>query len=266
MAMAYNAQSSADFDRVEIRQIGFEDLRIALKQGWDDFLDRRGDILFVGIIYPIAVVFAVLFAFRVPLLPIVFPLFAGSALLGPIVATGYYEIAKRREAHRDVRWRHFFDVIRGPSNLAILALSIVLFLLFVVWIICAYAIYASTMGSLPPDTMRTPGEFIASVFSTPEGLRMLVFGNLAGLVFAVVALAMSICSFPMLVDRPVKWTTALRTSVRVALANPATTLTWGLIVVGLLLLGALPAFVGLAVVLPVLGYATWHLYTRAVAR
>ena len=266
MAMAHSAQSATDRHDIPIRKIGLHDLRVALRQGWDDFLDRRGDLILIGVIYPIGVFFAVLFAFKISILPIVFPLFAGSALLGPVVATGYYEIARRRENHIDARWSHFFDVIKGPSGFGIFSLSTVLFLLFVVWVLAAYAIYLATMGKVPPDTVRTAGDFIRSVFATSEGLRMLTIGNLTGMGFALVALSISICSFPMLVDKPVKWTTALRTSVRVAWANPFATIAWGFAVTALLVLGAIPAFIGLAVVLPVLGYSTWHLYTRAVVR
>lgn len=95
---------------------------------------------------------------------------------------------------------------------------------------------------------------------------MIVVGNLVGLVFALLTLAISVVSFPMIVDRPVNWATAAKTSFRVAWHSPITIAVWGLIVVGLLVLGAIAALVGLAVVLPVLGYATWHLYTRAVIR
>lgn len=266
MPVAQDAQSPADRYDVPIRKIGLHDLRVALKQGWDDFLDRRGDLIIIGLIYPIGVIFAVLFAFKISILPIIFPLFAGSALIGPIVATGYYEIARRRENHLDARWSHFFDVVRGPAGFGIISLSIVLFALFAVWVMAAYVIYLATMGNLSSESIRTAGDFIRSVFATSEGLNMLVIGNLVGMGFALVALGISLVSFPMLVDKPVTWPIALRTSVRVAWNNPVTTLAWGLTVTALLILGAIPAFIGLAVVLPVLGYATWHLYTRAVVR
>lgn len=95
---------------------------------------------------------------------------------------------------------------------------------------------------------------------------MMIVGNLVGLGFAIIVLAISVVSFPMLVDRPVGMGVAMRTSVRVAWKSPVTVAVWGLIVVGLLMLASLPALIGLAVALPVLGYATWHLYTRAVVR
>src|SRR3546814_9563383 len=93
---------------------------------------------------------------------------------------------------------------------------------------------------------------------------MIIVGNLVGLAFALVVLAISVVSFPMVVDGRAEAYEAVRTSVRVTMRNPGTVLLWGMIVALLLFIGCALAFVGLAVVLPVLGYATWHLYTRAV--
>ena len=131
------------------------------------------------------------------------------------------------------------------------------------WIAFAYGIYAATMG---PDYPHGIAEFFRRVFTTPSGWALIVLGNLAGAVFAVMVLVCSIVSFPMAVDKPVDPGTALDTSIRAARANPAMVAQWGVRVALLLLLGCLPAFIGLAVVLPVLGYATWHLYTRLVDR
>jgi uncharacterized membrane protein len=117
-----------------------------------------------------------------------------------------------------------------------------------------------------PQTPTSATTFVNAVLTTREGWAMIIVGNLVGLIFAILTLAISIISFPMLVDKPVGWDVAVRTSLRLVRENPVTAAIWGLIVVGLLVLGALPALLGLAVVLPVLGYATWHLYTRAVVR
>jgi uncharacterized membrane protein len=139
-------------------------------------------------------------------------------------------------------------------------------MLFLAWIAAAWFIYSATVGGLGPEAVSSVGAFLNAVFGTTEGWKMIIIGNLVGLGFAIVALAISVVSFPMIIDKNVNWGVALRTSVRVAWNNPMTVATWGLIVVGLLILGALPGLVGLAVVLPLLGYATWHLYTRAVVR
>jgi uncharacterized membrane protein len=266
MALAHPAGTSLDQEEIFIRGIALNDLRVALSQGWDDFLDKRGDLLFVGLIYPTAILLAVLYASHASVLPLIFPLVAGSVLLGPVVASGFYELARRRERHLDTRWRHFFDVIRSPSAFSLVGLTSIIFLLFLLWICIAWFIYSATIGAADAGTSGSVSEFLGAVFSTSEGWQMIVVGNLVGLGFAVVVLAISVISFPMLIDRPVGMGVALRTSVRVARKSPVTVAIWGLIVVGLLVLGSLPALVGLAVVFPVLGYATWHLYTRAVVR
>ena len=85
-----------------------------------------------------------------------------------------------------------------------------------------------------------------------------------GLVFAIVVLAFSVVSFPMLLDRNVGPGQAVMTSIRAVLANPVTMAIWGIIVAVVLVVGAVPFFLGLAVVLPVLGHATWHLYRKVV--
>lgn len=265
MATAHPTPLASAGDEISIRTIGFDDLRIALIQGWDDFLAKRGDLLFLGFIYPVIVLLAVLSASRTPTLPLIFPLLAGAILLGPPFASGFYELARRREAGLDAGWRHFLDVIRKPGASALFDLTCVVALLFMAWIGAAWFIYHVTLENVAGST-SSPGAFLSATFGTAEGWQMIVLGNLVGFAFAVLTLGASIVSFPMAVDKPVNWGVALRTSMRVAWHNPVTVAMWGLIVVALLVLGALPALVGLAIVLPVLGYATWHLYTRAVVR
>lgn len=264
MTIVHLGQILWESEDVRVREIGIDDLRIALSQGWDDFADKRGDLVFVGFIYPLAVLFSIFYALHVSILPLLFPLISGSVLLGPALASGFYELARRREDRLDTRWRHFFDAVRGPAALSLFGLTAIVFLIFLVWILAAWIIYANTLGALGSDSVRSAANFLEAVFTTPEGRRMFVVGNLVGLCFATLTLAISVVSFPMLVDRPVGIATAIKTSIRVARKNPTTVAVWGLIVVGLLVLGSLPALVGLAVVLPVLGYATWHLYRRAV--
>lgn len=266
MAIAQPAAAAPEMEAVSVRKLDLHDLRIALDQGWKDFLDLRGDLVFIGLIYPAVVVLAIIYAFQQSILPLIFPLVAGSILFGPAVAAGFYELARRREQGLDTRWRHFLDVMRGPAAFPLFALSTMLFLLFMFWIIAAWLIYVSTLGRAAPEAAGSLTTFLQAVFSTPAGWKMIVVGNLVGMVFVVLALAFSVVSFPMVVDRPASAGDAIRTSFAVARKNPVSVAVWGLIVVAMLVIGSLPAFIGLAVVLPVLGYATWHLYTRAVSR
>ena len=136
-------------------------------------------------------------------------------------------------------------------------------MLFLLWIGVAWQIYRLTLGALQPTDLPS---FIDKLFSTPEGWQLIVFGNLAGFAFAVATLAITVVSFPLLVDRQVDVGSAVETSIRATRQNPVEIGTWGLYVAIILALGCIPLFVGLAVALPVLGYASWHLYTRLVER
>jgi uncharacterized membrane protein len=246
---------------ITIRRIGFTDLKDALRKGTDDFLAMPTHALFLGAIYPIVGLVLARLAFGYSVLPLLYPLAAGFALIGPVAALGLYELSRRREAGLDVSATHAFDVMYSSSISAIVALGLLLFVLFGLWMMAANALYISIFGYAPPESI---GAFLSDVFTTEAGWRMIVAGNIIGFVFAVLALVISVASFPLLLDRDVGAAVALGTSIRVVLDNPVTMAVWGLIVAVLLLIGSLPAFLGLAVVVPILGHATWHLYRRAV--
>ena len=246
-----------------IRRITAGDLDWALREGWMDFRDKRGDLLFIGILYPVVCLIAAVVTFNDPLLPLFFPLVAGLSIVGPAVASGFYELARRREEGRDASWWHFLDPLNGRSRLPLVLLTGGLAALFVAWLIVAYAIYGATFGVAAP--LRV-GDVLGRLFTTPEGWQLIVLGNLAGLGFAVATLVFAVVSFPMVVDKPVDAGVAVRTSIAAVRKNPREIVGWGLRVAGLLFLGLLPFAIGLAVVLPWLGYATWHLYTKLVVR
>jgi uncharacterized membrane protein len=249
--------------RPEIRRIDGTDVSWALAEGWRDFKAKRGDVIVLALLYPLAGLLAAAAAFDDRVLPLVFPLVAGLSIVGPAVATGFYELARRREAGLDSSWLHFIDPLKGRSRMALAALTAGLVVLFLLWLLAAEAIFQSTLASLNPIGL---GDFLQKLVNTPEGIKMIVEGNLAGGVFAVLTLILTFVSFPMIVDKPVDAGTAIQTSLRAFARNPATVAGWGVRVAALLLLGCLPAFMGLPIVLPVLGYATWHLYTRLVVR
>jgi len=246
-----------------VRKISDRDLSAVLREGWADFLRFRGDLILIGLLYPLVGIVAATITVGGSLIPLFFPIAAGIALLGPLVAIGFYELARRREAGLESGWRHFIDVRKRPSASGIGAIAAVMFALFGAWVFVAAALYLLLWGLPVPDSVA---DFVIRLFTTSEGWALIVVGNMVGVLFAILVLALSVASLPMLVDCDVDARTALSTSVHAFQANSGVMIRWGVIIALLLVLGSIPAFLGLAVVLPWLGYATWHLYTRLIDR
>jgi uncharacterized membrane protein len=261
MAQSHILVGAAAAPQPVIRTIGTEDLKAALRDGWQDFAAMPSHAIFLAIIYPIVGIVLVQLTFGYAILPFLFPLAAGFALIGPIAALGLYELSRRREAGLETSASHALDVLHSPSIGAIAALGCLLVAIFVAWLALAHAIYIANFGYAMPASFDT---FVSDLLTTNAGWTLIVVGNIVGFVFAVVALTLSVVSFPLLLDREVGAATALTTSLRLVAKNPRTMALWGLTVAVLLLIGSIPAFLGLTVVIPVLGHATWHLYRRAI--
>jgi uncharacterized membrane protein len=244
-----------------VRKISDADLTAALREGWQDFSAMPSHAVFLVLIYPVVGLFIGRLVYGTDVLPLLFPLMAGFALLGPIAALGLYELSRRREMGLDVAAYHVLDVRHSPSFGAILSLGLLLMVVFLCWIAVAQSIYESAFGYASAASIP---DFIGRVFGSPEGRWMIVVGNLVGFLFALLVLSISVVSFPLLLDRDVGAATAILTSIRAVIVNPGPMALWGLIVAVALVLGSIPLFFGLAVVMPVLGHATWHLYRRMV--
>ena len=244
-----------------IRRITPADLWQALASGLDDFAAMPTHAIFLCVIYPLLGLWLVSLAAGYSMLPLAFPLAAGFALIGPFAAVGLYEMSRRREAGLEVNASHAFDVLASPSRGAILALGLLLMAIFLVWLAVAEGIYVANFGYHVPKSVA---QFAQEVFTTPAGWTLIVVGTAVGFLFAVIALTVGAISFPLLLDRDVGAAVALYTSIRVVISNPFTMALWGFIVAALLVLGSLPFFLGLTVVMPLLGHATWHLYRKAV--
>ena len=238
------------------------DLFDALRLGFDDFKAMPSHAVFLCVIYPLV---GIILEYRprcgVSTLPLAFPLVTGFALVGPFAAIGLYELSRRREAGLDTSPLRAFDILRSPSLGAILALGLLLVAIFLVWLAVAQAIYVANFGYSSPSSIR---QFVHQVFEASAGWRLIVIGTFVGFLFAVAAFCISVVSFPLLLDRAVGASVALATSMRVVVSNPATMGLWGIIIAALLVIGSIPFLMGLAVVIPLLGHATWHLYRKAV--
>ena len=244
-----------------VRKISLTDLGNALRLGWEDFKAIPTHAVVLCVIYPIIGLVLFRLVLGHSLLPLLFPLAAGFTLIGPFAALGLYELSRRRERGEEAAAWDAMHVLSAPSFGAILGLGVFLFALFATWIAAADAIYVATFGYAPAASIP---DFAQRVLTTPEGWSLIIIGCGVGFLFAVVALCVSVVSFPLMLDRHATVIDAIRTSVRAVMMNPIEMAVWGLVVAVLLVVGSLPFFVGLTVVLPVLGHATWHLYRKVV--
>ena len=244
-----------------VRRLAPSDLFHSLARGVDDFVAMPSHAIFLCVIYPLLGILLVSMTLGNSLLPLAFPIAAGFALVGPLAAIGLYELSRRREAGLDSSPSHVFDVLHSPSLGAIVALGLLLTAIFLIWLAVAEGIYIANFGYKAPASIR---QFADDVLSTSAGWNLIFVGTGVGFLFAVVVLTISAVSFPLLLDRDVGAPAALLTSIRVVAANPFTMALWGFIVAALLIVGSIPFFLGLTVVLPLLGHATWHLYRKAV--
>jgi uncharacterized membrane protein len=247
-----------------VRRISTADIWQSLREGFSDFEAYRSDVIFLCATYAIVGVVLARAALGADMLPLLFPLASGFAIIGPLAAVGLYEMSRLREQGADVGWANAFDVLKAPAIGGIAALGMILVAIFLVWLITAWIIFQATLAPTLPGQVDI-STFAWAVLTTPPGQEMIVMGISVGFVFALLAMMVSVVSFPLLLDRDTGLDTAIGTSFRAVMANPGPMALWGLIVAGSLVAGTALAFVGLMVVIPVLGHATWHLYKKLIA-
>jgi uncharacterized membrane protein len=244
-----------------VRRISASDIAEALAEGLRDFQAAPFYGLLFGAIYAaggLAILFSIV---ALGMSYLAYPLAAGFALLGPFVAAGLYEVSRQREIGGTPSLSGIWSAIRSHGEIGWMAF--VTLFIFVLWMYQVRFLMALFLGL--NATFSSLQQFITVVLTTNEGLLFLLVGNLVGAALSLILFSLTVVSFPLLLDRDVDFVTAMITSVRAVATSPVPMIGWAAIIVMLLILSALPFFLGLLVTLPVLGHATWHLYRRVVA-
>lgn len=254
-------QSPSDATMPTIRDITMKDVGDALAAGLRDFQAAPLYGMFFGALYAAGGMALIFLLIWMGASYLAYPLAAGFALIGPFIAVGLYEVSRRREASLPLSWSAVFGVVFGQGKREMGWMALVTLFIFIIWMYQVRLLLALFVGLSSFGTMR---EFLDMLLTTPEGLLFLVVGNAVGAVLALVLFALTVISFPLLLDRDVDFITAMITSVQTVLRNPAPMIAWGLIIAIDLIFSAIPMFLGLILTLPVIGHATWHLYRRAI--
>ncbi|MCG6122528.1 MAG: DUF2189 domain-containing protein [Microvirga sp.] len=245
-----------------IRKIDMEDVQAAFYEGLGDFRAAPAFGLFFGGVYALGGIAMVLLVSALKLGYLAYPLAAGFALVGPFVAVGLYEVSRRRDLGLPLRWKDVLGAIASQGKREIGWMALVTLFALVIWLYQVRLLLALFLGF---QSFTSVGEFLTVVFTTPEGWLFLIIGNVVGAFLALGLFSISVISFPLLLDRDVDFITAMIASVTSVTMNPRPMLGWGLFIVLGLILASIPFFLGLLIMLPALGHASWRLYKRVVA-
>jgi uncharacterized membrane protein len=244
-----------------IRDITVADVIDALRHGFEDFWKHPSHYAFAAMIYPVVIVMIGLWVSEQNVLPLLYPLASGFALIGPFAALIFYEISRRDELGLDTSWKYGFAALRSPAFPAMLSMGLLLCVLFVAWLIVAQILFTGLFGAEPPASIPA---MLGQILTTGQGWTLIGLGNLIGAVFALVVLSISVVSFPLMLDRHVGARTAIETSIRATSVNTWPVLVWGFLVAVLIAVGMATLFLGLVIIMPALGHASWHLYRKMV--
>lgn len=253
--------AAAEADRPEVLQVELSDIRAALSAGWRDFLKAPHYGLFFACIYVLG---GWLISWAITAkgqLWWTLPASAGFPILGPFIACGLYEVSRRLESGQALQRTEVFGVIFRQKDRQIPSMAAVIVVFFLFWNFLAHMIFALFLGHVTLTNITSS----LAIFATPEGLTMLAVGTVVGAGFATLLFSLTVVSLPMLLEREVDFVTAMLTSLEVVKESPLVMLGWGAFIGAALFAGMLPGFLGLFLVLPILGHATWHLYRRAIA-
>lgn len=244
--------------RPHIGQLHLEELIRALKAGVDDF--RRAPLFglafsAVYVVTGIGLIWLGAGTFTWTLM-----LATGFPLIAPFAAVGLYETSRRLESGEPLHWRAILARVWSERARQVPWIGVILLMIFLFWSFFAHMSFALFLGRTSFVSLTDP----SALLDAPNGLALIGFELVVGAAVALLTFALSVVSIPLLMEREIDVVTAMLISVETVMRNKLVLLVWAMIIAALVFVALIPAFLGLFVVLPVLGHATWHLYRRAL--
>ncbi len=236
------------------------DIRTAFSLGVRDFKSAPAYGLFFGVFYAGAGWLIIALLLLLDINYYVWPMATGFAMVAPFVAAGLYDVSRRLERDEPLSWNAVLTSVRTGGGHSLGWMVLVTTFAYIIWLDIAIALYVIFYGLEPLSFSN----LVVAIFTTPKGMAFFLLGNLLGAVLGTAVFSISAISFPLLFDRDVDFVTAMITSVKLVTGSPKPMLMWCLIITALLGVSLVTVFVGLLVVLPILGHSTWHLYRRGV--
>lgn len=245
---------------VSINTVTLEDIKASLAAGWADFKAAPMFGLFFSAVYVLGGIAMVYILLATGKTWATLPIVVGFPLVGPFAAVGLYEVSRRMQVNEPLEWGAVLGVVVRERSRQMPSIAAVILIFFLFWNFLAHMIFALFLGLQVMTNVTSSFD----VFLTSNGLLMLLVGTAVGAVLSFILYAITVVSLPLLLDAEVDFVTAMIKSFSAVTENIGPMLIWAVIVGVLLLLAMIPAFLGLLIVLPLLGHATWHLYQRAL--
>jgi uncharacterized membrane protein len=245
----------------DVNALSFDDLKTCLSKGISDFRQTPQFGLFFGGVFAFGGIFIVLSFYLWDKGWLIYPMLVGFPLIGPFVAVGLYDVSRRLEAGLPLPWKEILLVIKLQTGRQLPYMAFVILFIFWMWMYQIRLLIALILGRMSFSSWES---FFEIITTTPEGLTFIVVGHVVGAVFALVLFSLTVVSIPLIIDRDTDFVTGIITSVKTVKKSPIVMLSWGVFVTLAVMAAFIPLFLGLLIVLPVLGHTTWHIYKKAV--
>ncbi len=267
------SDTDTDEDRVEavvrepltpmpaVNALTFDDLKTCLSSGISDFRKATVFGIFFGGVFALGGIFIIQSLLVWKKIWMIYPVIISFPLIGPFAAVGLYEVSRRLQSGQPLAWNEILSVVWNQASRELRWMAFVMLFVFWVWMYQVRLLIALILGQM---SFSTWSEFFEIVAFTPQGWTFVIIGHVVGAFLALFLFSITVVSFPILLERDIDFITAMITSVSTVFKSPVVMLSWGVFVTLAVMASFIPAFLGLLVVLPVLGHTTWHIYKKAV--